>query len=172
MFECHSGIRNLKKTKGPSIESVDEGYNEAFVSAAPIGLAAHGQARHRCRAAAQSGALASIRMSIAYIIGYTDVLSRTSTTQYGGWSWRRRALPSAYNARSPGPAPARASPSTLTKLIRRTTMTSPATVYVIRIVMNDSTNIMNSFIPHLSDNKFFIGCLTAYYFKVEQRSLN
>lgn len=75
----------LKKAKGPSIETVDEEYNESFVSAAPIGLAAHGQARRRCRAAAaQSGALASIRMSIVYIIGYTVVLSRISTTQYGG----------------------------------------------------------------------------------------
>lgn len=151
------------------MELVDEEYNESFVSAAPIGLAAHGQARLRCRArrAAQSGALASIRMSIVYIIGYTVVLSRTSTTQYGGWI-QRRELPSAYNTRSPDPAPTRASPTTLTKLIRRTTMTSLATVYVIRIVMNDSTDIMNSFIPHLRGyNKFFIGCLSVYCFKVE-----
>lgn len=89
MFECHSGIRNFKKKKGPSIESVDEEYNEAFVRAAPIGLAAHGQARLRCRVvAAQSGALASICMNIAYIIGYTVILSRISNIHIHNPIWR------------------------------------------------------------------------------------
>lgn len=168
MFECHSGIRNFgKKAKGPFYRVGRRGIQWGLCAR---GADRSGGARAGATSASPGAPLSlacSARFNLHEHSAYYRMRGRFVTHVHDPtwrWSWRQRALPSAYNARSS--TPARASSCTLTKLIRRTTITSPATVYVIRIVMNDSTNIMNSFIPHLHGYKLFIGVLSAYFCKI------